>query len=156
MDFDVTRDQWIERFAMRLSRLDRGAPPESFREAAGRLWQTRGEIEPEAAADEAFAARPPARTEAGADLQNTLGLDGDHGFERTERIPVERIETAGEYVRDNAEWIARCVARVLALDPLVKAEEAQRSVRELSELERWRLMKPEAAAEQLYTPIRPR
>ena len=26
----------------------------------------------------------------------------------------------------------------------------------LAELERWRLMKPEAAAEQLYTPIKPR
>jgi hypothetical protein len=45
---------------------------------------------------------------------------------------------------------------VLALDPIIKAEEASRSVGELAELERWRLMKPEAAAEQLYTPIRPR
>jgi len=29
-------------------------------------------------------------------------------------------------------------------------------VGELAALERWRLMKPEAAADQLYTPIRPR
>ena len=77
-------------------------------------------------------------------------------FERTERIPVERIQTAGEYVRDNDEWIARCVARVLQLDPIIKADEARRSVTDLAELERWRLMKPEAAAEQLYTPIKPR
>ncbi|MEO8835125.1 MAG: hypothetical protein ABI364_00135, partial [Caldimonas sp.] len=64
--------------------------------------------------------------------------------------------TAGEYVRDTGEWIARCVKRVLELDPIIKADEAQRSVADLAALERWRLMKPEAAAEQLYTPIRPR
>jgi len=93
---------------------------------------------------------------ASADFQNTLGLGEEARFERTERIPVERIQTAGEYVRDNDEWIARCVARVLALDPIIKAEEARRSVGELAELERWRLMRPEAAADQLYTPIRPR
>jgi hypothetical protein len=29
-------------------------------------------------------------------------------------------------------------------------------VSELAGLERWRLLKPEAAADQLYTPIRPR
>jgi hypothetical protein len=99
---------------------------------------------------------PARKPVAGADFQNTLGLGEDHRFERTERIPVERVQAAGEYVRDTDEWIARCVARVLALDPIIKAEEASRSVGELAELERWRLMKPEAAAEQLYTPIRPR
>ena len=36
------------------------------------------------------------------------------------------------------------------------ADEARRSVTDLSALERWRLMKPEAAADQLYTPIKPR
>ena len=77
-------------------------------------------------------------------------------FERTERIPVERVQTAEEYVRDSDEWVARCVARVLQLDPIIKAEEARRSVTDLAALERWRLMKPEAAAEQLYTPIKPR
>jgi len=157
MDFDVTRDQWVERFAMRLSQLEVGAVPDDFLDLAARRWETRGQVAPETAADEEFGQRLDASAHARVDFQNTLGL-GDHEsrFERTERIPVERIEAAGEYVRDNDEWIARCVARVLALDPIIKADEARRSVAELAELERWRLMKPEAAADQLYTPIGPR
>ena len=69
---------------------------------------------------------------------------------------VKTQKQPGDYVRDSNEWIARCVARVLELDPIIKREEAHRSVSELAGLERWRLMKPEAAAEQLYAPIRPR
>ncbi|HEV7578720.1 MAG TPA: hypothetical protein VGO85_22015 [Caldimonas sp.] len=156
MDFDVTREQWIERFAMHLSRLEIGALPEEFLDLAARRWETRGQIDAETVAEEEFASRRHAGATATVDFQNTLGLGDDARFERTERIPVERIQTAGEYVRDNDEWIARCVARVLALDPIIKSEEARRSVGELAELERWRVMKPEAAAEQLYTPIRPR
>jgi hypothetical protein len=155
MDFDVTREQWIERFSMHLSGLEVGADPGSFRGTADRLWETRGQLPPEAAADEEFASRRSSEV-PGAAFQNTQGLGSESRFERTERIPVERIQADGEYVRDNAEWIARCVARVLALDPIIRTEEAQRSVSELAELERWRLMKPETAAEQLYTPIRPR
>ena len=158
MDFDVTRDQWVERFALHLSQLEVGAVPDDFLDLAARRWDSRGQVAPEAAADEEFGQRLETSATAGAvgDFQNTLGLGDESRFERTERIPVERIQAEGEYVRDNDEWIARCVARVLALDPIIKAEEASRSVGELAELERWRLMKPEAAAEQLYTPIRPR
>jgi hypothetical protein len=156
MDFDVTREQWIERFAMHLSQLEVGAVPDDFLALAARHWETRGQATPEIAADEEFAQRLHASALASVDFQNTLGLGEQARFERTERIPVERIQAPGEYVRDNDEWIARCVARVLALDPIIKAEEARRSVGELAELERWRLMKPEAAADQLYTPIGPR
>ncbi len=156
MDFDVTREQWIERFAMHLSQLEVGAMPDDFLALAARRWDSRGQIGPERAADDEFSQRPPASAVAGADFQNTLGLGDEARFERTERIPVERIQAAGEYVRDNDEWIARCVARVLTLDPIIKADEARRSVGELAQLERWRLMKPEAAADQLYTPIGPR
>jgi hypothetical protein len=156
MEFDVTREQWVERFALHLSLLEIGAEIDALRDVGGRLWPTHGHLAPETAADEEFAARLRGSSVAVADFQNTLGLGEDHRFERTERIPVERVQAAGEYVRDTDEWIARCVARVLALDPIIKADEASRSVGELAELERWRLMKPEAAAEQLYTPIRPR
>ena len=97
-----------------------------------------------------------ASANAHPDFQNTHGLGQDVDFERTERIPVERVQAAGEYVRDTDEWVARCVARVLALDPIIQSDEAHRSVSELAALERWRLMKPEAAAEQLYAPIPPR
>jgi hypothetical protein len=156
MDFDVTREQWTERFALHLAKLEVGAIPEDFLDLGARCWATHGHLDPEITADEEFAQRLHASAVASVDFQNTLGLGEEGRFERTERIPVERIETAGEYVRDNDEWIARCVARVLSLDPIIKTEEARRSVGELAELERWRLMKPEAAADQLYTPIRPR
>ena len=132
MDFDVTREQWVARFAMKMARLDVDADPSTFALLGESLWPAYGQRDPEAAADEVYTAR----------------------FERTERLPVERNEADAEYVRDTGEWIARCVARVVALDPIIKTEEAERSVRELAELDRWRLMKPEAAAEQLYTPIR--
>jgi hypothetical protein len=156
MEFDVTREQWVERFAMRLSRLEVDAELNRLVELGQTLWPTQGQLDPDSAADDEFARRLQASTRVSADFQNTRGLEEAMGFERTERIPVERIETAGEYVRDTDEWIARCVARVLSLDPIIKADEARRSVTELAELERWRLMKPEAAADQLYTPIRPR
>jgi hypothetical protein len=115
----------------------------------------KGHLDPSAAADDEFR-RLNASAVIEPDFQNTHGLGEDDDFERTVRIPVERILAPGEYVRDTDEWVARCVARVLALDPIIKPEEAHRSVSELAALERWRLMKPEAAAEQLYAPIRPR
>ena len=156
MDFNVTREQWVDRFALRLSQLEVGAEPEQFVELATGLWTAQGHLDPASAADDEFARRLHASAAVQVDFQNTEGLGQDVRFERTERIPVERIQAAGEYVRDNDEWIARCVARVLALDPIIRAEEAQRSVSDLALLERWRLMKPEAAADQLYTPIKPR
>src|SRR4051794_23177202 len=156
MEFNVTREQWVDRFSLRLSQLEVGAEPASFIELATGLWTAQGHLNPDTAADEEFARRLRASSQIHVDFQNTQGFGDDISFERTERIPVERIQAAGEYVRDTDEWIARCVARVLALDPIIRAEEASRSVGELAALERWRLMKPEAAAEQLYTPIRPR
>jgi len=147
MEFNVTREQWIDRFVLRLSTLQAGAQPATYLDIAEKLWPTRGHLAPEAAA-EAEAALRGGGTAPGERFENS------ERFERTERIPVERVQTAEEYVRDNDEWIARCVARVLELDPIIKAEEAQRSVTDLAGLERWRLMKPEAAAQQLYTPIK--
>lgn len=150
MEFNVTREQWIDRFVLRLSALQAGAEPASFLETAEKLWPTRGQFAPEAAAEAEATMR---RNRAAAPSER---YENTERFERTERIPVERVQTAEEYVRDSDEWIARCVARVLQLDPIIKADEARRSVTDLAALERWRLMRPEAAAEQLYTPIKPR
>jgi hypothetical protein len=150
MEFNVTREQWVDRFALHMSVLQVGAEPASFVETAQTLWPTRGQFAPEAAADAEFALR---RSRAAAPNER---YENTERFERTERIPVERVQTADEYVRDSDEWIARCVARVLQLDPIIKADEARRSVTDLAAHERWRLMKPESAAEQLYTPIKPR
>lgn len=150
MEFNVTREQWIDRFVIRMSNLRVGSDPAQFTELAGVLWPLRGQLAPETAAEAEVAAHATADP-----FESTQRFDSQR-FEKTERIPVERIQTAEEYVRDTGEWIARCVARVLQLDPIIKADEARRSVTDLAELERWRLMKPETAAEQLYTPIKPR
>jgi hypothetical protein len=74
----------------------------------------------------------------------------DSPFDRTEVIPTGSSRGAG-YVRDDAEWIERCLARVLELDAVLKPEEASAVVRELATRERWRVMAPEAVADQLYT-----
>ena len=156
MDFNVTREQWVDRFVMRLSQLEIGAEPDDFLDTRQRAsGRRRGQLAPETAADEEFGRRSRQRGRERRLPEHARARQRTR-FERTERIPVERIQAAGEYVRDNDEWIARCVARVLELDPIIKADEARRSVAELAALERWRLMKPEAAAEQLYTPIKVR
>jgi len=151
MEFNVTREQWIDRFVLRLSTLHAGAQPATYLDTAEKLWPTRGQLAPEAVAEAEAALRrggDPVPPDGAGRFERT------ERFEKTERIPVERVQTAEEYVRDTDEWIARCVARVLQLDPIIKADEARRSVGDLAALDRWRLMKPEAAAEQLYTPIK--
>ncbi len=75
-------------------------------------------------------------------------------FEKTVQLPVSWDHASAGYVRDSAEWIARCLARVSHLDPILKADEAQAAVLDMSRLERWRVMSPEAAADQLYSPIK--
>jgi hypothetical protein len=83
-------------------------------------------------------------------------MAADTPYEKTTRLtPTWNIDAA-TYVKDTSEWMARCLARVVALDPALPADEAENAVRDMSALERWRVMAPEAAAEQLYTPIKPR
>ncbi len=141
MSPDPAREAWLERFVERLAALSGSHDEPQLRATAEALWPTRGQMAPDAAAEAEHLASGPA-------------LRDDDRFERTERIPVERITASADYVRDDAEWIARCVARVLELDAFMHREEAARSVTDLAGLERWRTMRPEAAAEQLYTPIR--
>lgn len=152
MDFNVTREQWIDRFVIRISALEAGAEPADFVALAARLWPVRGQLAPETAAESEAAARRSGRS-AGP-LESAERFVDESRFERTERIPVERLTAEADYVRDDEEWVARCMARVLELDPIIKAEEARRSVTDLASLERWRTMSPEAAADQLYTPIK--
>ena len=79
----------------------------------------------------------------------------DSEYEKTSRLTPTWDASAADYVKDTDEWIARCRARVQALDPMLGDDEADAAVRELSALERWRVLKPEAAAEQLYAPVKP-
>lgn len=79
----------------------------------------------------------------------------DAGYEKTTRLTPTWTQGAADYVKDTDEWIARCLARVSVLDPVIANEEALQAVRDMSGLERWRLMKPESAADQLYAKVPP-
>lgn len=83
-------------------------------------------------------------------------MESETPFEKTTRLTPAWSLDAAHYVKDTTAWIARCLARVIALDPLLPDAEAEATVRELSLLERWRVLAPEAAAEQLYAPVKPR
>ena len=81
-------------------------------------------------------------------------MAGETPFEKTARLTPTWNADAADYVKDTDEWIARCLARVQALDPALSDREAQDAVRELGTLERWRVMAPEAAADQLYAKVK--
>jgi hypothetical protein len=74
----------------------------------------------------------------------------DSGYDRTQVMPTDWGAADQGYVKDTDEWVERCLARVMALDVVLKTEEARPIVLELSTRDRWRVLAPEAAAEQLY------
>ena len=51
MEFDVNKDQWIERFAIRLAYLEPGTETDTFRELAHELWNRWGHLPPEQVAE---------------------------------------------------------------------------------------------------------
>ena len=51
MDFDVTREQWIERFSIRLAQGIDGMTPEATLNTAQEAWESKGHLSPEDAAD---------------------------------------------------------------------------------------------------------
>jgi len=73
----------------------------------------------------------------------------DGPFEKTFRLVCRLDDADIDYVRDTAEWIGRCVARVLELNPSASADDATPVVVDMSTRGRWRLMRPEIVAEQL-------
>ena len=79
----------------------------------------------------------------------------DARFEKTIRLTCRLDDSEIDYVRDTAEWIARCVRRVLALNPTLTASAVTPSVLDMSRHGRFRLMKPESVAEQLALPFVP-
>ncbi len=73
-------------------------------------------------------------------------------FEKTFRLVCRLDDAEIDYVRNTSEWIARCVERVLELDPAADAGEVTTTVLDMSSRGRWRLMKPEIVGEQLALP----
>jgi hypothetical protein len=76
----------------------------------------------------------------------------EHPFEKTFRLVCRLDDADIDYVRDTAEWIKRCVARVLVLNPTATADGVTAIVVDMSTRGRWRLMKPETVGEQLALP----
>ena len=74
-------------------------------------------------------------------------------FEKTFRLVCRLDDAEIDYVRDTSEWIARCVKRVLELDPSADARDVTTTVLDMSTRGRWRLMKPEIVGDQLALPF---
>lgn len=51
---------------------------------------------------------------------------------------------------DDAVWIARCLARMIELDPLLEPALAQPIAEDMSTRQRWRSMAPEDAAKAVF------
>ena len=84
MDFNVTKEQWIDRYVIHFSQLQPGLEPGGVIGKAAALWASHGQLEPEAVAASQFAQRS---RNGGLDdpFEATLGLSGGEKFERTER-----------------------------------------------------------------------
>ncbi|MDQ6639312.1 MAG: hypothetical protein M3Z15_06550 [Pseudomonadota bacterium] len=76
-------------------------------------------------------------------------------FEKTFRLVCRLDDADIDYVRDTAEWIRRCVARALAVNPAAMSDDVTPIVVDMSTRGRWRLMRPETVAEQLSLPVPP-
>ena len=77
----------------------------------------------------------------------------DDPFEKTFRLVCRLDDAEIDYVRNTSEWIARCVKRVLELDPSADAQDVTTTVLDMSTRGRWRLMKPEIVGDQLALPF---
>ena len=75
-------------------------------------------------------------------------------FEKTFRLTCRLDDADIDYVRDTSEWIRRCVARVLAVNPTATADDVTAVVLDMSSRGRWRLMRPETVGEQMALPAR--
>jgi len=59
----------------------------------------------------------------------------------------------GSPVPDTAEWSARCLARLMSLDPELAKDEAVAIADDMSTRRHWRHMLPETAADILFMPV---
>lgn len=73
-------------------------------------------------------------------------------FEKTMRLVCRLDDADIDYVRDTSEWIRRCVARIVALNPATAADDVTATVLDMSTRGRWRLMRPETVGEQMALP----
>ena len=81
-----------------------------------------------------------------------MSMDDEDRFEKTMRLVCRLDDADIDYVKNTAEWIRRCVAEAVVLNPALTAEEATSAVLDMSLRGRYRLMRPETVAAQLALP----
>jgi len=57
-------------------------------------------------------------------------------FDKAKRFPSVWDQTSEPFLKSTDQWVARCRARVLQLDAVLKTDEADALVWEMSQLER--------------------
>ena len=68
-------------------------------------------------------------------------------------MATNALRWPGSPVPDTAEWAARCLARLISLDPELAKDEALVIAEDMSTRRHWRHMLPETAAEILFLPV---
>lgn len=76
-------------------------------------------------------------------------------FEKTMRLVCRLDDADIDYVKDTAEWICRCVAEALLLNPALSSHQLTPAVLDMSVRGHYRLMRPEIVAAQLALPAPP-
>lgn len=82
-----------------------------------------------------------------------MGKDDEDRFEKTMRVMCRVDDADIDYVKDTAEWIRRCVAEAVVLNPALSAHEMTPTVLDMSLRGHYRLMRPETVAAQLALPL---
>ena len=59
-----------------------------------------------------------------SEMRAGVALSSDSPFDKTERFPSVWDQTIEPYLKSTDEWVARCRARVLQLDAVLKTDEA--------------------------------
>jgi len=68
-------------------------------------------------------------------------------------MATNALHWPGSPVPDTAAWAARCLDRLLSLDPELARDEAAAIADDMSTRRHWRHMLPETAAEILFLPV---
>ena len=74
-------------------------------------------------------------------------------FEKTMRVMCRVDDADIDYVKNTAEWIHRCVAEAIVINPALSAHDVTPLVLDMSLRGHYRLMRPETVAAQLALPL---
>ena len=84
-----------------------------------------------------------------------LDLDGPGPFEQTAPTPPRWDQQGAEYVRENAEWVARCARRMTQLRADLDLGQTHDLAQELSLDDSLRAKSPEAVGDSMTVGTKP-